>query len=150
MKLLLNNIKDTIKLGKKLAELSKNGDIFCLKGALGTGKTTLARAFIKYLTNNDKVLSPTFPLLLTYEYKNNIIWHYDMYRLENTEDIWNLSMEEALNDGIILIEWPEIIEKLLPITKIDIIIKDINHNARSVEISANKEFKQKITGFQTF
>jgi len=150
MKLLLNNIKDTIKLGKKLAEFSKNGDIFCLKGALGTGKTTLARAFIKYLTNNDKVLSPTFPLLLTYEYENNIIWHYDMYRLENTEDIWNLSMEEALNDGIILIEWPEIIEKLLPRTKIDIIIKDVNHNARSVEISANKEFKQKITGFQTF
>ena len=150
MKLLLNNIKDTIKLGKKLAEFSKNGDIFCLKGALGTGKTTLARAFIKYLTNNDKVLSPTFPLLLTYEYENNIIWHYDMYRLENTEDIWNLSMEEALNDGIILIEWPEIIEKLLPRTKIDIIIKDINDNARSVEIFANKEFKEKIIGFQTF
>ena len=150
MKLLLNNIKDTIKLGKKLAELSQNGDIFCLKGALGTGKTTLARAFIKYLTNNNKVLSPTFPLLLTYEYENNIIWHYDMYRLENIEDIWNLSMEEALNDGIILIEWPEIIEKLLPRTKIDIIIKDINNNARSVEISANKEFKKEITGFQTF
>ena len=59
-------------------------------------------------------------------------------------------IQEALNDGIILIEWPEIIEKLLPRTKIDIIIKDINDNARSVEIFANKEFKEKIIGFQTF
>ena len=147
MKLLLNNIKDTIKLGQKLAKISKKDDIFCLKGALGTGKTTLARSFIKFLTNSNKVLSPTFPMLLTYEYDNNIIWHYDMYRLKNPSDVWNLSLEDALNNGIIIIEWPEIIEHLIPHKRIDIIIKDLNNEKRSAEVIANQEFLKNINGF---
>ena len=147
MKLLLNNIKDTIKLGQKLAKISKKDDIFCLKGNLGTGKTTLARSFIKFLTNSNKVLSPTFPMLLTYEYDNNIIWHYDMYRLKNPNDVWNLSLEDALNNGIIIIEWPEIIEHLIPHKRIDIIIKDLNNETRSAEVIANQEFLKNINGF---
>ena len=147
MKLLLNNIKDTIKLGQKLAKISKKDDIFCLKGDLGTGKTTLARSFIKFLTNSNKVLSPTFPMLLTYEYDNNIIWHYDMYRLNNPSDVWNLSLEDALNNGIIIIEWPEIIEHLIPHKRIDIIIKDLNNETRSAEVIANQEFLKNINGF---
>ena len=147
MKLLLNNIKDTIKLGQKLAKISKKDDIFCLKGDLGTGKTTLARSFIKFLTNSNKVLSPTFPMLLTYEYDNNIIWHYDMYRLKNPNDVWNLSLEDALNNGIIIIEWPEIIEHLIPHKRIDIIIKDLNNEKRSAEVIANQEFLKNINGF---
>ena len=147
MKLLLNNIKDTIKLGQKLAKISKKDDIFCLKGDLGTGKTTLARSFIKFLTNSNKVLSPTFPMLLTYEYDNNIIWHYDMYRLKNPNDVWNLSLEDALNNGIIIIEWPEIIEHLIPHKRIDIIIKDLNNETRSAEVIANQKFLKNINGF---
>ena len=147
MKLLLNNIKDTIKLGQKLAKISKKDDIFCLKGDLGTGKTTLARSFITFLTNSNKVLSPTFPMLLTYEYDNNIIWHYDMYRLNNPSDVWNLSLEDALNNGIIIIEWPEIIEHLIPHKRIDIIIKDLNNEKRSAEVIANQEFLKNINGF---
>ena len=81
MKLLLNNIEETIKFGQELAIISKSDDIFCLKGNLGSGKTTIARAFISFLTKNKKILSPTFPMLITYDYKSNIIWHYDMYRL---------------------------------------------------------------------
>ena len=147
MKLLLNNIKDTIKLGQKLAKISKKDDIFCLKGDLGTGKTTLARSFIKFLTNSNKVLSPTFPMLLTYTYDNNIIWHYDMYRLKNPNDVWNLSLEDALNNGIIIIEWPEIIEHLIPHKRIDIIIKDLNNEKRSAEVIANQKFLKNINGF---
>ena len=147
MKLLLNNIKDTIKLGQKLAKISKKDDIFFLKGNLGTGKTTLARSFIKFLTNSNKVLSPTFPMLLTYTYDNNIIWHYDMYRLKNPSDVWNLSLEDALNNGIIIIEWPEIIEHLIPHKRIDIIIKDLNNETRSAEVIANQEFLKNINGF---
>ena len=118
MRVLLDNIEDTIKLGKKIAKIAKQDEIICLKGDLGVGKTTLARSLIQHLTNSNIVLSPTFPMLLTYEYKNNIIWHYDMYRLEQPEDVWNLSLEDALNNGIIIIEWPEIIEHLLPKRKL--------------------------------
>jgi tRNA threonylcarbamoyladenosine biosynthesis protein TsaE len=148
MKVLLSNVEDTIKLGKKIAQLAKKNEIICLKGDLGTGKTTLARSFIKYLTNSNKVLSPTFPLLLTYEYEDNIIWHYDMYRLKQPGDVWNLSLEDALNNGIIIIEWPEIIEYLLPKKRIEIVIKDLSNNARSAEINANQDLLEGIKEFQ--
>jgi tRNA threonylcarbamoyladenosine biosynthesis protein TsaE len=147
MKVLLSNIKDTIKLGEKIAQFVKQNEIICLKGDLGTGKTTLARSFIQYLTNSDKVLSPTFPMLLTYEYEDNIIWHYDMYRLKKPGDVWNLSLEDALNNGIIIIEWPEIIEYLLPEKRIEIVIKDLNNNARSAEIKADKYLLEGIKEF---
>ena len=88
-------------------------------------------------------------MLITYEYENNIIWHYDMYRLDNPSDVWNLSLEEALNNGIILIEWPEIIEHLLPNKKIDIIIKDIKEDKRSVEIKGRIELLKEFEGFNT-
>ena len=149
MKLILNNIIDAKKFGRKLAQISKPDDIFCLKGNLGSGKTTIARAFINHLTKNDKIISPTFPMLINYGYKNNIIWHYDMYRLNNPSDVWNLSLEEALNNGIILIEWPEIIEHLLPNKKIDIIIKDIKEDKRSIEIKGRIELLKKFEGFNT-
>ena len=147
MKILLNNIEDTIKFGNKLAQISKSDDIYCLKGNLGSGKTTIARAFISFLTKNNKILSPTFPMLITYDYKSNIIWHYDMYRLTEPADVWNLNLEDALNKGIILIEWPEIIEHLIPNKKIEIIIKDLQNNKREVEINGPKEISKKFEEF---
>ena len=148
MKVLLNNVGETIKLGKKIAKIAKQDEIICLKGDLGTGKTTLARSLIQYLTNSNIVLSPTFPMLLTYEYKDSIIWHYDMYRLERPGDVWNLSLEDALNNGIIIIEWPEIIEHLLPKKKIEIVIKDLTNNTRSAEIIANPDVLKEINEFK--
>ena len=147
MKLILNNLKDTKRFGKKLAQIARQDDIFLLIGNLGSGKTTIARAFIKYLTKNDKIISPTFPMLITYEYDNNIIWHYDMYRLENPADVWNLNLEDALNSGIILIEWPEIIEQLIPSKKIEIIISELKENKRSMEIKGRKELLKEFESF---
>ena len=144
MNFTLKNEKDTIDLGKKIANIASNGDIFCLKGKLGIGKTSLARSIIKCLTNTNEVLSPTYPLLINYKYKNSNIWHFDLYRLEKEDDIWNIGYEEALNDGIIIIEWPEIIENILPKSKIVILLTEDKNNERKAEITANKNFIKKI------
>ena len=71
-----------------------------------------------------------------------------MYRLKQPEDVWNLSLEDALNNGIIIIEWPEIIEYLLPKKRIEIVIKDLSNNARSAEIKGNQDLLEGIKEFQ--
>ena len=144
MEFFLKNENDTIKLGKKIAYISSIGDILCLKGKLGIGKTTLARAIIQSLTNVDKVLSPTYPLMINYQYKNSYIWHFDLYRLKNANEIWNLGFEEALNDGIIIIEWPEIIKDILPKNKIVVSLFEIEDNQRKAILLANNEFLNKL------
>ena len=89
----LENTKSTIKLGKRLSRLTKSCKIFSIKGHLGSGKTTLARGFITSLTKIKTVLSPTFPILLTYEYKNISICHYDLFRVNEPNEIWNINLE---------------------------------------------------------
>ena len=144
MEIIINNENDTIKLGLIIAKITSNKNIFCFKGDLGAGKTTLIRNIIRNLTNVKEVPSPTFPMLLNYQYNNITIYHYDMYRLNKPEDVWNLNLEEALNNGIVFIEWPEIIEPFLPKSKITITISIINNNIRNIKILANKEFINKI------
>jgi len=147
MKIVINNENDTIRLGIIIAKIASNNNIFCLKGDLGAGKTTLIRAIIKNLTNVKEVLSPTFPMLLNYQYNDIIIYHYDMYRLNKPEDVWNLDLEEALNNGMVFIEWPEIIENFLPKSKITITLSIIDNNIRNVKILAENKFITKIKNF---
>ncbi len=99
--------EDTINLGKKLASFAKQGDSFLLFGTLGMGKSTLARAFIIELTNAQEVPSPTFTLVQTYESNNFDIYHYDLYRIKSPEEVFELGIEDALYQGVSLIEWAE-------------------------------------------
>ncbi len=104
----------TRRFGQSLGALLQGGDVVCLTGPLGAGKTSLARAMIAAAVGAQDVPSPTFPLVETYEGPDFTIWHYDLYRLEQAEDVWELGLEEALDGGAVLIEWPEKIEAVLP------------------------------------
>ena len=105
----------TLALGARLAGEARRGDVFALGGGLGAGKTTLARGFIRALTTPDEeVPSPTFTLVQVYETRKGMVWHFDLYRLEDPEEAWELGIEEAFADGISLIEWPERLSALLP------------------------------------
>lgn len=103
----------TARFGAALAAALRGGDVVALSGPLGAGKTTLARAVIAALTGRNEAPSPTFTLVETYETAHFPLFHFDLYRLEKAEDVWELGLEEAL-DGVSLIEWPERIEALLP------------------------------------
>lgn len=119
----------TRALGRSLAARVGPGDVVALWGGLGAGKSTLARAFIRALTSEDEdVPSPTFTLVQTYEGGTGPIWHFDLYRLESADDIWELDIEDALRD-ISLIEWPDRMGVFLPQNRLDVLLEMPNPNA---------------------
>lgn len=137
--------EDTQKLGCLLANYASVRDIFALKGNLGSGKTVLARSFIQNYCNDENITvsSPTYNIVQIYDCNTSdiAIWHFDLYRLENLEDIWETGVEEAFGDSISLIEWPEKAESILSKEKTIVININIdddeqNSNNRIVEIIA--------------
>ncbi|HEX4510866.1 MAG TPA: tRNA (adenosine(37)-N6)-threonylcarbamoyltransferase complex ATPase subunit type 1 TsaE, partial [Burkholderiaceae bacterium] len=106
----------TEQLGATLAARLKPGDVVGLKGELGAGKTTLARAILRAASDDPALIvpSPTFTLVEVYETPNGTYWHFDLYRLETPEQVFELGWEEARAEGIVLLEWPERLGPLLP------------------------------------
>ena len=112
----LNSLEDTFNLSKKLGKLLSKGDIIFLYGEIGVGKTTFIRGLINNIEiqrgmNESEILSPTFNIVFDYLIKELKIMHYDLYRLKNSKDINELGIFTEAKDYIILIEWPELIEK---------------------------------------
>lgn len=106
---------ETAAVARKLSSVLRPGDVILLKGELGTGKSTFARALIQYLCGeNTEVPSPTFTLVQTYEAPTFVLWHFDLYRLNHSEEVYELGIEEAYISGVSLIEWPERLGTLLP------------------------------------
>ena len=83
------------------------GDAVALFGELGAGKTTLARGILAGLGHSGEVASPTFPIVIPYETLAVPAWHVDLYRIEQASEIEELALDEALEDGILIVEWPE-------------------------------------------
>ena len=106
----------TDQLGATLAARLRIGDVVGLKGELGAGKTTLARAILRAAAEDARLIvpSPTFTLVEVYDTPRGTFWHFDLYRLEMPEQVFELGWEEALAEGISIIEWPERLGLLLP------------------------------------
>jgi tRNA threonylcarbamoyladenosine biosynthesis protein TsaE len=145
--LTLKTIEDTYELARQLAEKVEKGDVVFLKGDLGSGKTEFARGFIRALTSStEEVPSPTFSLVQLYETAKGTVWHFDLYRLENATQAWELGLEEAIGEGISLIEWPERLERLSfkNVLEVDFTIIQ-GTDAREVKISFGEKLKDRLT-----
>lgn len=118
------DLDDLESLADSVAAGIRPGDVVLLMGALGTGKTTFARALIRALGVAEEVPSPTFTLVQTYDIVRDgtplTLWHFDFYRLETAGEIFELGLEEALESGVSVIEWPEIAMDLLPAERLEI------------------------------
>src|SRR5215217_6892747 len=114
----------TAALAARIAALARPGDVIALRGELGAGKTSLARAFIRARGGAGEVPSPTFTLVQVYEFGDAAIWHFDGYRLRDPDEAWELGIEDAFRDGISLIEWPERLGPLLPPRRLEITLSD--------------------------
>lgn len=135
----ISNIEDTQSLAEIIATALNQSDVITFKGNLGAGKTTLIKSLIKKLVGKDvEVTSPTFNLLHLYHAEYTKIWHFDLYRLKNMLEVYELGIEDAFHDGISLIEWPEIISNILPNDRLDIEISfGKNENERIISLSSN-------------
>jgi tRNA threonylcarbamoyl adenosine modification protein YjeE len=111
----------TAAFAARIAALAVPGDVIALKGDLGAGKTSFARAFIRARGDaHEEVPSPTFTLVQIYQTDAVEIWHFDLYRLGAAGEAWELGIEEAFASGVSLIEWPERIASLLPQYRLEI------------------------------
>lgn len=100
---------DTIKLAEICAGDIQSHDILLLEGDLGSGKSFFTRALIRSVLEDPSLMvpSPTFTLLQTYEGPKGSVFHYDLYRLKDPEEIFNLGWEESLDEGMVIVEWPD-------------------------------------------
>ncbi|KUO50025.1 MAG: hypothetical protein APF76_06050 [Desulfitibacter sp. BRH_c19] len=135
IKIHVNNEKETMKLGQVIGNYIVPGMVICLQGDLGTGKTTLTKGIVKGFGINDSVTSPTFTIINQYEGKNNL-YHIDTYRIESSEEMIDLGVEDYLpaNDGVTVVEWPELIENLLPKDRIILSFFAKGDNQRDISI----------------
>ncbi|MEO1553729.1 MAG: tRNA (adenosine(37)-N6)-threonylcarbamoyltransferase complex ATPase subunit type 1 TsaE [Pseudomonadota bacterium] len=116
----LPDLSATTALAQRLAPVLKAGDVIALRGGLGAGKTTFARALISALLDQEtEVPSPTYTLVQTYDGPSFPIFHYDLYRLDNPQDVLELGWEDT-HSGLALIEWPDQAGAYLPDRRLDL------------------------------
>ena len=134
--------QETAAFARKFSEHLASGDIILLHGDLGAGKTVFSRAVIRNLCQ-DKTMdvpSPTFTLVQTYESERGTIWHFDLYRLSDISEIYELGWEEALTGGIVLVEWSERLGHLKPPSHIDVTLSFINNepDKRKIDVQQHE------------
>ncbi|MEM7054257.1 MAG: tRNA (adenosine(37)-N6)-threonylcarbamoyltransferase complex ATPase subunit type 1 TsaE [Pseudomonadota bacterium] len=126
--------QQTLALGEALAKDFRGGELIFLSGDLGVGKTTLVRGMLRGLGFTGRVKSPTYGLLESYELNDLTLHHLDLYRLGHAEELFDLGLEEMLDPrSVVLIEWPERAERVLPRPTQKIRIEANNHK-RQFEI----------------
>lgn len=107
--------RDTFSIGVELGKTVKPGDIFCLEGELGAGKTVFAKGLAEGLGITEPVLSPTFTIIREYDGGRIPLYHFDAYRIADPEEMYELGYEGYFfGDGVCLIEWASRIRELLP------------------------------------
>lgn len=136
----INNLEDTKKLAEKIADKINLGEVITLKGTLGAGKTFFTNCFINYLMKKNnleevEVASPTFNIVKEYPLNDYSIYHFDLYRLKNKNELYELDIENCFENGITLIEWPEIAENIIYNIAIEIKIEIQPDNSRIFKVN---------------
>lgn len=129
----LPDLAATDALAARIAAGLRTGDCVALKGDLGAGKTTLARAILRRLGVTEHVPSPTFTLVQSYETARGPVFHFDLYRVKDARELEELGFDEAIDTGIALVEWPERAGDRLPVT-LDVALEAHPERGRSAAI----------------
>jgi tRNA threonylcarbamoyl adenosine modification protein YjeE len=136
---------ETAALGARIGALLRRGEFVTLAGALGAGKTVFARGLIRAFLPKEEVPSPTFTLVQTYETKRFAISHVDLYRVKAQNELRELGLDEALERGVLLIEWPDRMGEMLPDDRLDVILEGTeDENERLAKVVARGAWVPRI------
>lgn len=134
------NANETFEYGVELGKKANKGEVFCLTGDLGVGKTVFTQGFAKGLGIEEPVNSPTFTIVQEYEEGRIPFYHFDVYRISDIDEMYEIGYEDYVyGEGVSFIEWAELIEEILPINRTQIIIeKDLKKGFDYRKITINE------------
>lgn len=129
MQFLVKNVEETTELGFSIGKLLNSGDIVCLTGDLGTGKTHITKGIAKGLGIDDHITSPTFTIVNEYDSGRLKLYHFDVYRVSDPDEIYAIGFDDYIfSNGVSIIEWANYIEEILPSDYLHILIeKDLSN-----------------------
>lgn len=127
------NSEETALIAQEFAKKLKAGDVLCLRGEMGAGKTVFTNGLCRALGVTDYVTSPTFTIVNEYDGENFRIFHFDMYRIEDEDELLEIGFDEYLSSGgVCVIEWPQNVEGSLPKKRFEIEISKVSENERTI------------------
>jgi tRNA threonylcarbamoyladenosine biosynthesis protein TsaE len=141
---MLSDAAATEAFGARIGAQLRQGDVVCLSGPLGAGKTTFARGAISaWLGEPVEAPSPTYTLLQIYEGPKGELWHADLYRLKHADEAWELGLEDAYAEAACLIEWPERLGEALPANRLDIDLAPVGEGRRAA-LTGHGAWKERV------
>lgn len=141
----LEHLHATARLGAQIAAGLTPGCAVALTGDLGAGKTALARTILEALGVREAVPSPTFTIVQQYETARFPIRHYDLYRIEDSREMDELGLDEALDEGAVLMEWPEKAENILPEETLRVHLTITGESARTAKIIGSARWREYLS-----
>ena len=143
----VENESDTKLIAENLSKICTKGDVIALDGEMGSGKTFLARSIISNLLEEKfkgiEIPSPTFTLIQEYKCKNFVLGHADLYRIKNNNELDALGIEDILEQGCLLVEWPEKIKELYENDTLEIKFRDIS-GRKSIKLKNIKGWETRL------
>jgi len=134
---------ETRALGEMLARKLRPGDVLLFWGDLGAGKSEMTRGIARGLGVTETVTSPSFTILNVYESGRMPLYHFDWYRLQSAEELWEMGMEEYLGgDGVAVVEWPSQCPEAIPETRLDITIGPLGDTEREITLVPRGGFRK--------
>lgn len=140
--MITTSVKETRALGARLAASLRPGDVLLLFGDMGAGKSELTRGIASGLGIAGPIASPSFTILQVYEDGRIPLYHFDWYRMESVEELYELGMEEYLGgDGVAVIEWPTRCPEAIPESYLEVVLKPAGENLREISWRSAGNFR---------
>ncbi len=135
----INNLEEYPSAAKKFIAAMGDNRIFAFYGGMGSGKTTFIKSVCEEMGVEEAINSPTFAIVNEYEsQEGETIYHFDFYRIKSIAEVYNMGYEEYLyNNAYCFIEWPELIEELLPEEAVKVTITEEEDTSRTIKITFN-------------